>query len=240
MNMDYQDYFWLNDAEKAKLAAACSSASDFGHIGLFSVGKAWKRHVEGMVGGKVRPENYLRAHNCAKTVRFGAWRNWKEVRALIRLTPNQALMMKLRHGGSDVAWVRDDPDGSLWGWLNVLNGATRWRTSHAVCLIERLLAGEECVYKPEVLVPYAALLPEELRAAFMWRSGLEGQDPNSPTPKSPETWPAEFVKRGQGIVEQHPDPAWHLPAETIGKVAARHFWLDCQRSAGHRRWLLQY
>lgn len=234
--MDYQDYFWLNDAQKAKMAAARSAATDFGYIGLFSIGKAWKRHVEGMVGSKVQPENYLRAFNCARTVHFGSWNNPREVRALIRLSKKQAMMMKLQHGGSNVAWVRDDPDGRLWGWLSVLEGSNWPRTDHARQLISEILLGDMPPYQPENMVPYAEMLPHEMRTAFMWKHAEMGWRANNPARKPLTLPPVTDVKKfGLGVIEQHPDSDWHVPAETIGKLAARQFWVQWQNKGfrGH-------
>lgn len=112
-------YFWLNDEQRLVMDAARTTAADYPYIGLFSVGKAWKRHVEAMVGSKVDPANYLRAYNVTGSCQFGDWRSRKEVRAIIRLNPTQAMVFKLRHGGSNEAWIVADPTGESWGNMQI-------------------------------------------------------------------------------------------------------------------------
>lgn len=103
--------------------AATSTASDYGHIGLFDVGAAWKTRVKEMVGTAVSEKDYLRIYNVAGTCNFILRRDGNynpiKLKAAIRLTKKQAMMMKLRHGGSDEAFVRDDPTGECWGNMNI-------------------------------------------------------------------------------------------------------------------------
>lgn len=219
--------------------AATSTAKDYGYIGLFSVGKAWKRHVEGMVGSKVAQSDYLRAFNCSGSVRFGPYHPRNEVRAIVRLNAQQAMIMKLRHAGSNEAWVVPDEDGRAWGWLQFCNKPTDWN-AHGIkyigeFIIARLVRGDGLNFKFEALERNAQLLPKEWRRAFILTECHFAQHfdkPIEPLDDDPKVV-AQLMQdpRHQnmvGIVTRHPDPAWHMPAETHGERIARQFWARCQ------------
>lgn len=208
------------------MSDAMSKAADYGYIGLFNIGKAWKREVKGMVGSKVDDENYIRAFNCTGEVYYGEYPALKEVRAIIRLKPNQAMLMKLRHGGSDIAWVRDDPNGDIWGWLTIFNKRNdRDMKSVAHDIIGRLLADNGPAMAVEKLERYANRLPDDWRRAFVlnycgWYDPARADEPLHAN--------AYFV-----VDPQEPD--WQELPETRGSRVARDFWIRAHRQSWFRQ-----
>ena len=234
--------------------SATSTASQYGHIGLFSVGKAWKRRVEGMVGGKVEPKNYLRAYNVTGAVHFGGgWTQgpngwtalpWHEVRAVIRLTAKQAMMMKLRHGGSGEAWVQADPTGENWG--NLLVGqhhrqlgyhrfdSFEWRACSAM---KALLQGDGFGPALSTVANHGEGLEPGMKRAFVWNHAAEWHE---------AAGPVDTVALGHAQSKHQRElfgplswqvdaSAWSMPAETTGARWAQDFWRQCQNAEYRRR-----
>lgn len=250
-------HFWLDDEQQALMDSATATAEDYGHIGLFSIGKAWKRHVEGMVGSKVEKQNYLRAYNVTGAVRYdfqqraSGW-GWKyEVRALIRLTAKQAMMMKLRHHGDGTAWVRDDSTGEFWGNMLVMQASRKKRNWR-----ERLHGGEGSMRAyldggsfgatvANVADHADGLSPEEAKA-FVRHHFSEFDHASKPYVDPLEednTTYAAYFAAARASDKQRYGPyawevdgsAWSVPAETNGKRWAQDFWRRMQ-NAQDRRW----
>lgn len=116
-------HFWLDGAQQAVMDSATSTASNYGYIGLFDCGKAWKTRVKAMVGGEVEAADYLRVHNITGCCDYALNRTENvRIMAAIRVKPRQAMMMKLRHAGSTEGFVRDDPTGEYWGNMLMFEG----------------------------------------------------------------------------------------------------------------------
>lgn len=243
-------HFWLNEDQQALMDSATSTAADYGYIGLFSVGKAWKRHVEGMVGSKVDPKDYLRAYNVTGQTQFaGPGSYWngekvKEVRAAIRLNKRQAMMMKLRHGGSDVAWLRDDPTGECWG--NMLNcQAARksdWRPQEVFRYGFRLMLSylNDGNFGPTIasVGTHADGLEEDWRAAFVRYHFTQWDEANKPIADKPGSVQEAMARLRLGPPAwETEESSWVAPATLQGTRWAQEFWRDCQNTEVRRRLL---
>lgn len=116
-------HFWLDDDQQAIMDSATSTADDYGYIGLFNIGASWKTKVKEMVGTAVADRDYLRIHPICKRTQFYFEQGSQEIRAkimaAIRLNKNQAMVMKLRHGGDTTAFVRTDATGECWGNMQI-------------------------------------------------------------------------------------------------------------------------
>lgn len=104
-------HFWLDGDQQALMDSATSTANDYGYVGLFSAGKAWKLYVQGIVGSKVDERDYLRAYNAVRVMK----NDGLNLTAIVRLNSKQAMMFKLRYQGTGDAWLLDDPTGESWG-----------------------------------------------------------------------------------------------------------------------------
>jgi hypothetical protein len=252
---EHMKHFWLNEEQQALMDTATSTAADYGYVGLFSVGKAWKRHVEGMVGSKVDPKDYLRAYNVTGSVYFdhgqhaSGWGAKYEVRAIIRLTSKQAMMMKLRHHGSGVAWVREDPTGEAWGNLLFIQAERKNRkgwhsfSHYGFAAMERFLNGGSFGATIANVADHAAGLEPELATAFVRHHFADFDNAH-------EKWEDPAPHR-IAIIQLHheqteterygplawevPGSAWSVPGEIKGKRWAQNFWRKMQ-NAEERYW----
>ena len=170
------EHFWLDPQQQALMNSATSTASSFGYIGLFCVGKAWKRRVTEMAGTPVGKENYLRAHNLAGTCYFGR-RPYQEVRGIIRLSRQQALMMKLRVSGSD-GWVVEDVTGESWGNMLICAGRLGFHRYQARQAMNALLEGNSFGPTLDTVRDLPFSLEEKLRPSFVWFRAGEWHEAN--------------------------------------------------------------
>ena len=129
-------HFWLDDDQQAIMDAATSSASNYGYVGLVDVPSKWKKPIRDLVGTDVADQDQVRIHKVTGDVIFGTYQASFKLKAAVRLNANQAMLLKLRVGGSATAFVCDDATGEQWGNIRMaladraLFDSSNWRTEH--------------------------------------------------------------------------------------------------------------
>lgn len=114
-------HFWLDDGQQAIMDAATSTASDYGAVGLVYVDLNSQKQVRDLTGTDVAKSDQLRIHKITHNIAFAerGKNSLSHYSSAIRLTKNQAMLLKLRKGGSVNIVVVEDSTGETWGNMQI-------------------------------------------------------------------------------------------------------------------------
>lgn len=238
------NHFWLDDDQRIIMDAATGTASDYGAIGLVNVANNSMKQIRDLTGTDVSKDDQFRIYkitNCINFREHGA-ASFKRYSTAVRLTKNQAMLLKLRRGGDANIFVAGDSTGEIWGnmkvgladkemydWTKQGEHFRRFYSGTLYQCFTQMLSGNGFGPSLASVGNVCAGMPVSWARCFVWQSVAQTHLLQLPVTMTA----VEAASRGFDRTPSHRMTICRdlldLPIESQGQAAARLFAMNVQR-----------